>query len=450
MRADLAASYGEERLPRYTSYPTAPHFSPAVNAEVYGQWLGEIPAGLSASLYLHVPFCREMCWYCGCHTQIVRRDDLIESYRATLVDEIELVAGRIGRRLAVDHIHFGGGTPTILSPQGLVDLMALIRRAFALHGDTEIAVEIDPRTLSRDMVNALREGGVNRASIGVQSFDARVQTAINRVQSFEQTSAVTADLRQAGISGINIDLIYGLPHQTLDSCISTVRQCLDLQPERFSVFGYAHVPGFKKHQSKISEADLPDSPARHQQSSAIAEALIAAGYVQIGLDHFATADDAMAVAFHNHTLRRNFQGYTTDTSEVLLGFGASAIGCLPQGYVQNEVPIGGYAEAIAAGRLATVKGLKLHDDDRLRGAIIERIMCDFGVDLDAVCARHNVAPEAVLASAPRLENLIRDGVVTLTGNRLTVSPDSRFLLRNVAAAFDAYLDSSKRLHSRAV
>jgi oxygen-independent coproporphyrinogen-3 oxidase len=450
MRADLAAGYGEERLPRYTSYPTAPHFSPAIGAEAYAKWLAEIPANLSASLYLHVPFCRKMCWYCGCHTQIARRDDLIDAYQKTMRREIELVAGKIGRRVKVEHIHFGGGTPTIMAPEAFTEMMAALRQAFFVLPDAEIAIEIDPRTLTSEMTEALRLGGINRASLGVQSFDPGVQVAINRVQSFEQTKSVTENLRRAGIKGVNFDLIYGLPHQTVASCLDTVRRCLELKPDRFSVFGYAHVPSFKKHQRKIDEAYLPDTGGRFDQSCAIANALKEAGYVQIGLDHFALPDDSMAKAFAEKKLRRNFQGYTTDTSEALIGFGSSAIGHLPQGYVQNDVNIVHYSQAIAAGRLATVKGYRLTADDLLRADIIERIMCDYGVDLGEVCGRHGAAPAAVLQSAGRLTNLIADGVVKLDGNSLAVAKDSRFLLRSVAAAFDAHLDAAKQLHSRAV
>ncbi|WFU41966.1 oxygen-independent coproporphyrinogen III oxidase [Bradyrhizobium sp. CB82] len=450
MRADLAVSYGDERLPRYTSYPTAPHFSPAVGAEAYGQWLAELPASVNASLYLHVPFCRKMCWYCGCHTQIARRDDLISAYQRTLRREVGLVADTIGRRIKVAHIHFGGGTPTIMAPEAFTELMASIRQAYFVLPSAEIAIEIDPRTQTQEMTDALALAGVNRASLGVQSFDPRVQLAINRVQSFEQTAAVTRNLRRAGIKGVNFDLIYGLPHQTIASCLDTVRRSLELAPDRFSVFGYAHVPAFKKHQRKIDEAVLPDGLARNDQACAIANALKGAGYVQIGLDHFARPDDAMALAFGNKTLRRNFQGYTTDVSDVLLGFGASAIGHLPQGYVQNEVSIVGYAKAIEAGRLATVKGYALTGDDRLRADIIERIMCDYGADLGAICARHGARADAMLQSAPRLKTLISDGVVRLDGDQLAIARGSRFLVRSVAAAFDAHLDAAKQLHSRAV
>lgn len=450
MRADLAASYGEERLPRYTSYPTAPHFSTAVGPDTYARWLAELPAGASASLYLHVPFCREMCWYCGCHTQIVRRDELIAGYQRTLCNEIAQIAETIGRRIKVEHIHFGGGTPTIMAPEAFAELMATMRQKFFVLPSAEIAVEIDPRTLTADMVEAMRLSGVNRASLGVQSFDPVVQRAINRMQSFEQTASVVDMLRRAGIAGINFDLIYGLPHQTVASCLDTVRRSLTLAPDRFSVFGYAHVPQFKKHQRMINEVVLPDGLARHDQACAIANALKEAGYVQIGLDHFARPGDAMAVAFNEGTLRRNFQGYTTDKSEVLLGFGASAIGHLPQGYVQNEVQIGAYAQAIAAGRPATAKGYALTEDDRLRADIIERIMCEFSADLGDICARHGAEAAAMLRSAARLKPLISDGVVRLEGNRLAVANDSRFLVRSVAAAFDAHLNPAKQLHSRAV
>jgi oxygen-independent coproporphyrinogen-3 oxidase len=450
MSSDLAACYGQERLPRYTSYPTAPHFSSRVGPENYAEWLQAIPTRGVASLYLHVPFCRAMCWYCGCHTSVARRDQPIAVYASALRCEIDIVSRKIDRRLQVDHIHFGGGTPTIMAPETFADLIGSIRHSFFVLPSAEIAVEIDPRTLTRQMVEALAYGGVNRASLGVQSFDPTVQRAIHRVQSLEETAAATKGLRRAGIAGINFDLIYGLPHQTVASCLDTVRRCVELRPDRFSVFGYAHVPAFKKHQRKIDEIWLPGSLERRDQSFAIANALQEAGYVQIGLDHFALPGDEMAVALREGRLRRNFQGYTTDASNILLGFGASAIGHLPQGYVQNEVSTRAYMQSIAGGSLATVKGYALTADDRLRAEIIERIMCDFGVDLEPICARHGSVAESMLQSSPRLKALISDGVVELDGASLAVTDNSRFLVRSVAAAFDAHLDGSKQLHSRAV
>src|ERR1019366_1028603 len=298
-----------------------------------------------------VPFCRSMCWYCGCHTSVVRRDEPVAVYAAALRCELDLVSRQIERRMQVDHIHFGGGTPTIMAPELFVDLIGSIRQAFFVLASAEIAVEIDPRTLTGAMIDALGFGGVNRASLGVQSFDPVVQRAINRVQSFEETAHAPVGLRRVGITGINFDLIYGLPHQTVASCLDTVRRCVELRPDRFSVFGYAHVPTFNKHQRKIRDATLPDSLERLDQSDAMANALQEAGYLQIGLDHFALPDDEMAVALQDGRLHRNFQGYTTDASNILLGFGASAIGHLPQGYVQNEVHTRAYTEGIASGRL---------------------------------------------------------------------------------------------------
>lgn len=450
MKEKLRAQYGEERLPRYTSYPTAPQFSDTIGHEAYAEWLAAIPGGTSASLYLHVPFCRSMCWYCGCHTTITQRDAPIVDYLAVLRGEIGLVAERLTAPLPVRHVHFGGGTPTIMEPAEFIGLIDLMRQRFSLDSSAEIAVEIDPRTLTRTMTAALGEAGVTRASLGVQSFDPVVQRAINRIQSFEQTARAADGLRQAGVRGVNFDLIYGLPHQTVDSCIETVRRSIELRPERFSVFGYAHVPTFKKHQRKIDEAALPDGEARYEQAEAIAEALIAAGYRRIGLDHYALPGDSMVQAQVDGVLHRNFQGYTTDPSDVLIGFGASSIGRLSQGYVQNEVVLGRYAEHISQGRLATVKGYALTADDRLRADLIERVMCDFRVDVAQICRRHATEPEALLGSIPRLKLLEQDGIILMDENVLSVNDDSRFLVRTVASAFDAYLGTSGRTHSRAV
>ncbi|WP_230531492.1 oxygen-independent coproporphyrinogen III oxidase [Microvirga roseola] len=450
MRDDLRARYGEERLPRYTSYPTAPQFSAAIGHEAYGEWLASLQDGATASLYLHVPFCRSMCWYCGCHTTITQRDAPIADYLEVLRREIDLVGDRLSTPLPVRHVHFGGGTPTVMEPSELLALVDLMRQRFSLDRETEIAVEIDPRTLTRAMIAALGEAGVTRASLGVQSFDPAVQRAINRVQSFEQTARATEGLRAAGVRGVNFDLIYGLPHQTVESCIDTVHRSIELRPERFSVFGYAHVPSFKKHQRKIDEAMLPDGAARYEQAEAIAEALVAAGYWRIGLDHYALPEDSMVQAQVGGSLHRNFQGYTTDPSDVLIGFGASAIGRLTQGYAQNEVVLGRYAERILQGELATAKGYALTADDRLRADLIERVMCDFRVDLMQVCGRHGVAPESILQSIPRLRMLESDGIIRLDGSVLSVSDDTRFLVRSVASLFDAYLGQSGRTHSRAV
>ncbi|KFC66574.1 Oxygen-independent coproporphyrinogen-III oxidase HemN [Bosea sp. LC85] len=447
---DVRAQYFDERLPRYTSYPTAPHFTGEIGAECHGNWLQVLRPGTKASLYLHIPFCRSMCWYCGCHTTVALRDQPIVDYLAVLRREIELVADRLAAPLQVQHVHFGGGTPTIVTPEDFLRLVALLRQRFVIDPAAEIAVEIDPRRLTMAVTEALAASGVNRASLGVQSFDPVVQRAINRIQSVEQTAGAVAGLRAAGIRGLSFDLIFGLPKQTVRSCIETVERCVALRPDRLSVFGYAHVPGFKKHQRRIDERDLPGGLERHGQAEAMAQALVAAGYMRIGLDHFALPDDAMGQARAADALYRNFQGYTTDGAEALIGFGASAIGRLPDGYVQNEVVVGRYAERVLKGDLATAKGFRLSAGDRLRAELIERLMCELAVDIGAVCARHEASPEELEPSFPRLWELAQEGVIQFDGCRVLIPEDSRLLVRKVASVFDAYLAQPGRSYSRSV
>jgi oxygen-independent coproporphyrinogen-3 oxidase len=450
MHSDLARRYGQDRLPRYTSYPTAPHFSPAIGEAHYRRWLKSIPVRQPASIYLHVPFCRSMCWYCGCHTSVTKRDDPIAIYASGLRKEAQLVAETIGQPLPVSHIHLGGGTPTIMTPETFADLVGTLRHSYVVRPDAEIAVEIDPRTLTEPMTEALGSSGVNRASLGVQSFDPLVQRAINRLQSFEQTAKSVERLRQAGVGRLNFDLLYGLPLQTVESCLDTVAKCVELRPDRFSVFGYAHIPSFKKHQRKISEDALPDSIERHLQSETIANALVDAGYVRVGFDHFALPDDKLAVAKQEGRLRRNFQGYTDDSADALIGLGASAIGRTLQGFVQNVVPTRDYLSHLAEGRLATVKGYAFTEDDRFRAEIIERIMCDMAVDLQRIAQLYGRDPKSAIIDRARIECLIADDVVTMSGERLSVSEGAEFLVRSVASAFDAHLARSVATHSRAV
>lgn len=449
MNMHVRDRYREERLPRYTSYPTAPNFA-TLSSETHADWLASIDIAATASLYLHVPFCRSMCWYCGCHTTVARRDAPIADYLTVLRREIESVADKAPTPLHVRHVHFGGGTPTIMTPDEFQGLIRLLREKFRLARDAEVAVEIDPRTLAKAMIEALLQNGVNRASLGVQSFDPVVQEAINRVQTVEQTAAATNGLRAAGVRGVNFDLIYGLPHQTIRSCVETVRECVELRPDRFAVFGYAHVPTFKKHQRKIDERALPDSDERLEQAEAIAQALVAAGYVRVGLDHFALPGDSLVRSQISGDLHRNFQGYTTDPSDVLIGFGASAISRLTEGYVQNEIALGAYARRILEGDLPTARGYRLTPDDRVRAELIERLMCDFEVDLDRICSRHKVRPDAIIEAAPRLRELIADGVVGVDGGRIRISANSRILVRSVASAFDTHLSATERVFSRAV
>lgn len=450
MNPKLLDRYADWSLPRYTSYPTAPHFGPQVAAADYRRWLAELADDEPLSLYLHVPFCRSMCWYCGCHTTVTARDEPIARYLASLAAEVELVARALGGRRQVRHVHFGGGTPTLMKPGQFLELMGLLRSTFDLEPSSEVAIEIDPRTLEPPMVKALAAAGTTRASLGVQSFDPAVQLAINRVQSLAESAAAESALRAVGIGAINVDLIYGLPRQSVGSCVETVRKVEHLAPDRIAVFGYAHVPQFKLHQRKIDPAALPGASERNDQAEAIAAALVEAGYVRIGLDHFALPGDPLAAALSNGTLRRNFQGYTTDECETLIGLGASSIGRLPQGHVQNATLISDYQRRIAAGSPATARGRAFAPQDRLRAAVIERIMCDFRVDIDSVCRRFGALPLELSNVGQALDRLIADGVATRDGNVIAMTEVARPLVRVLAAVFDEYLGQSPVRYSRAV
>lgn len=449
MTPDVLARY-DQPVPRYTSYPTAPHFHAGVGAATYRRWLAELPADATLSLYVHIPFCHTLCWYCGCHTTVARRYGPVEDYLDALLGEIDLVAAALGDRRTVGHLHFGGGTPTVLAPEDLRTLAQALSERFDLASDAEFAVEIDPRRLRLETVAALGEIGVNRASLGVQDINPEVQRAVNRWQPFAVTDRVVGWLRAAGIERINLDLMYGLPHQTEARVLRTVDAALELAPQRIALFGYAHVPWMKRHQRLIDEAALPGSAARAAQVRAAALRLGAAGYVAIGLDHFARPDDELAVAWREGRLRRNFQGYTTDTAPALLGLGASAIGALPQGYVQNAVRLDAYRAAIREGALATACGIEVDDEDRLRREVIERLMCRSRVDLDAVCARHGSSVDRFAPELAALAPLAADGLVSVAGHEVRVLPAGRPLVRTVCAVFDAYLGTGPGRHSRAI
>ncbi len=451
MRDDILLKHEHRRVPRYTSYPTAPHFGPSVTSGVYRSWLAMLPADQPVSLYLHVPFCQTMCWYCGCHTRATRQYLPVTRYLEAIHYEIDAVTALVPGRLPVGHVHWGGGTPNLLAPADFAAIMARLRQRFDLRPDAEIAAELDPRTLTGEMVDTLAACGVNRASLGVQSFDPEVQTAIHRDQTFAQTEAAVTALRGAGIGRINIDLVYGLPRQTVANSAATIDGVASLAPDRLAIYGYAHLPSFKRHQRLIDAAALPDARARLAQFQVMTERLEGAGYVPIGLDHFARPSDALAVAARTGALHRNFQGYTTDACDTLIGFGASAIGALPQGYVQNITDIGGYAERVKAGALPIARGRALSREDRLRRAVIERLMCDLAVDLSATARRHGLDPAVFDPDRAALAELECDGIALVDGDgRVSVPEAFRPLLRSVAAAFDAYLRPEEGRHARAI
>ena len=446
---DLLTKY-DRLVPRYTSYPSAPHFSAAIAPADYAGWLRALPPDAPLSLYLHVPFCASLCVFCACHTTVVNQHAPLKAYAETLLLEIDLVARAVGRRQKVQHIHWGGGTPTSLLPTAMRDIMGRIRGFFDVAEDAEIAVEIDPRTLSDASLDALADMGTTRASLGVQDFDPAVQQAIHRHQDLALTARCAERLRAAGIESLNLDLIYGLPHQTVAGLRTTIEQALTTRPDRVAVFGYAHVPWMKKHQALIPEAALPGREARYAQRDAAEEAIVAAGYTPVGLDHFALPNDELARAAAGHRLKRNFQGYTTDSAPILIGLGASSIGSLPAGYVQNHAAVPAWRDAVRAGTLPIARGIALTEDDRLRRDVIGQIMCDFGVDLAATAERFGANPASLMDAAPALQEMARDGLITWDGFSLAVTPTGRPFVRNVAAAFDTWLRPGAARHSAAV
>lgn len=449
MDADLIARY-DRRVPRYTSYPTAPHFSPSVGAEIYGAWLRALPSSETLSLYLHIPFCAELCWYCGCHTTVARRYAPVAAYADLLMREIALVAEHLGRRRMVTHIHWGGGSPNILSPEHLITITRAIRSHFNVSEDAEVAIEIDPRNLADEHISAFTMMGINRASLGVQDFDETVQRAINRIQTFEQTADIAKRLREAGITRLNLDLMYGLPHQTAETVVNSVEQALKLTPDRIALFGYAHVPWMKRHQALLPVDKLPGTDERLRQMLCASEAIRGAGYVAIGLDHFTRPDDPLARLQRDGRLHRNFQGYTADESSTLIGLGTSSIGTLPQGYVQNQTSTAAYRRAIAGGQLATARGVAITTEDAMRRAIIERLMCDLEVDLENIAHGFGADPQKFQPELAAIDAMVEDEIVSRSDYRITVPESARPLLRSVCAVFDSYLTDGVARHSKAV
>ena len=451
MTADpILARHAARPVPRYTSYPTAPHFETEFPEQTVRDWYRALDPRNPVSLYLHVPFCKQMCWYCGCNMKLASKYSPLAAYAETLRTEVETTARALPGHLPVAHLHWGGGTPTALSPEDLIACMDAVSRRFEFTPDAELALESDPRTLTAEMAETVGALGFTRASFGVQEFDPRVQIAINRVQPPEMVAEAVGRLRRAGVGEINFDLIYGLPHQTVESLVRTVRLAADMGPGRIALFGYAHVPWMAKNQRMIPEDALPGPDARAAQAEAAAEELAAMGYIPIGLDHFALPDDPMAKAWREGRLRRNFQGYTTDTAETLIPFGATSIGRTPQGWIQNTAETGAWSRAVLAGRLPVAKGLALSADDRLRAWVIERLMCDFAVDTREAARRFGAAPDWAEDSLARLAPMVEDGLVTVQAGRVALAPKARSLSRVAAAAFDAYLDQGKARHSAAV
>ncbi len=438
------------RVPRYTSYPTATHFHGGVNKNLFCSWLNNLPDGAKLSLYLHIPFCSSLCWFCGCHTRVVNHYGPVEDYLDLLEHEIDLVSRCISGSHPVAYIHLGGGTPTILEPKDLCRLGEHLKRAFNIAVNTQFAIEIDPRSLTREKIAVLADVGVNRASLGVQDCHPDVQRSVNRWQPFDLTKQAALELREAGIMSLNIDLMYGLPHQTVAHLEDTIAQVLTLDPDRFAVFGYAHLPEQIRHQALIPQLSLPDIDERLRQFEAAYRILTSCGYSAIGLDHFAKPADPLAIAQAQGCLRRNFQGYTSDGGHVLIGLGASAISSLPEGYAQNTTGVPAYRKAILGNDFATTRGFVLDDDHRLRAAVIERLMCDLTVDLERVTASFDHSADIFSPEIATLTPFADNGIIVISGYVITVVPEARAALRLICSVFDRYMQAENMRHSVAI
>lgn len=447
MTQDLISKYSGN-VPRYTSYPTAPHFTGAVGPDLYADWLGALGPHDRLSLYLHIPYCDRLCWFCACHTKQTLKYAPVSAYLEALHAEIATVGKRVGEGARVTAIHLGGGSPTLVAPQDLIALKAALSKAFTMDEAVEISVEMDPNDLDEPRYEALASIGMTRVSLGVQDFEPGVQQAINRLQTFEQTKSVVDAVRARGVRSVNCDIVYGLPCQTMQTLENTVRDIISLSPGRVALFGYAHVPWMKKHQQMIPDASLPDGRARFELMTRATDMLVAAGYDAIGIDHFALPDDSLAIAAREGRLRRNFQGYTDDPATAIIGLGASSIGSFRQGYVQNNPATGVYERTVLDGKLAAVRGFALSDEDRMRAWVIERIMCEFGFDMASLAQQFGHRAAAIVAEAQAVA--AGDGLVRFNANRFEICPEARPFARSIAARFDAYLGAGAARHSAAV
>jgi oxygen-independent coproporphyrinogen-3 oxidase len=427
----------DAKVPRYTSYPTAPHFSSRVGADDFARWIDALPENGQISLYVHIPFCRTLCWFCACRTQGTKTDAPVRAYLDTLKAELRLLAARLPAGQTLSRLHWGGGTPTLLNADMIRELSRAIFDVVPLGPGAEFSVEIDPGEIDAARLDALAEAGMNRASIGVQDFDPGIQQTIGRIQGFEATRAAVEAIRARGIRSLNADILFGLPDQSPERITASVQKLLSFSPDQVALYGYAHVPWMAKRQQMIPSDKLPTPEERLDLFETARSLFTWDGYQEIGIDHFALPEDGLAVAARSGRLRRNFQGYTDDQATALIGVGASSISRFPQGYAQNAPTTSAHMQAIREGRLSTARGHAFAEDDALRARIIEALMCDFRVSADELCDSFGTTRAALRPMfamvADRFEGLVR---VTDTG--LHLLPEARPLARIVARAFDTY------------
>ena len=451
MQTDMDKSFRlwmEKPAPRYTSYPTAPFFHDGVGEAQYAASLSRIQGNDPVSLYLHIPFCAEMCLFCGCHTYITKREDRILDYVNSLIREMEIAASCAPQKLKMSHLHFGGGTPNAMPANVMEHLFKEMHRIFDFSDCREIAMEIDPRTLAQDQVAVMAAAGVTRVSLGVQDFNPEVQQLVNRIQPYERVAEVCEWLRNAGINKINFDLMYGLPAQTPDSVGRAAEQAVSLSPDRFALFSYAHVPHMKPHQKALNDRGIAGDTERLEMERIAREVLTKAGYDGIGIDHFAKPDDNLAKALREGRMRRNFQGYTDDEALTLIALGASAIGYNPDGFVQNEKETRAYQAALADGHLPIIRGYLLTPEDRVRSAIIEQLMCYFICDIEEICHKYKWSYASFAPEFKALKVFEDAGLVARYGTKVLLTSPYRQAIRSVAYLFDAHAPRGNAIYSR--
>lgn len=429
--------------PRYTSYPTADRFSSEFNADSYIEYLQQRSRSDDKpplSLYIHIPFCASLCYYCACNKVITKDHGRSAKYLEYLEKELKLVIKHLAEREVLSQLHLGGGTPTFLSHDEMRGLMAMLRTYFDFSDDAEISIEIDPRTVTTETLNLLAELGFNRTSLGVQDFNEDVQTAVHRIQPFQMVEKTVKDSRNAGFGSINFDLIYGLPKQSLTSFSTTLDQVIQLSPDRIALYNYAHLPTRFKPQRRISADDLPSAEQRLQIFLMSLRRLLAEGYVYIGLDHFAKPDDSLAKATLDGSLHRNFQGYTTRAECDLIGLGLSSIGKVGHSYSQNFRTLDEYYAILDAGLLPVEKGYHLSQDDLLRRQIIMDLMCSNTIDFNAIEKKFGISFTKYFSSELKQIQLFADfGLIALNENSIRILPKGRLFVRAVGMAFDRYV-----------
>jgi oxygen-independent coproporphyrinogen-3 oxidase len=426
-------------VPRYTSYPTAPNFNDKINNDIYESWLKKLDKNKKISLYIHIPFCNSLCYFCGCHTSVANKYKAIENYVSLLLKEIEILSKKLESKFTVSHIHFGGGTPSILKGTELWLIMQSIKKRFNILKDCKIAMEIDPRFYKQNLTIILNDCGFSRISIGVQDFSQDVQTLINRKQSFEITKETINHLRENNISNINIDLIYGLPKQTVQTFADTLEKIRTLKPDSISTFGYAHVPWMKKHQKLIKVKPL-NNEDRLKFYRLASHYFLTNGYEPFGIDHYAKKSSSIIQNLKNRKLQRNFQGYTEDDAEILIGIGASSISSLPNGYVQNITKITDYIRALKKNKLPISRGYKLTKEDNIYSIVIKELMCYLNVDLKQVTKKFSKDINLFSSNIKKLKPFIDNDYVNFQNFVLSIKPEARPLVRIICSVFDQYFE----------